>query len=684
MTFTLPHRASVQMLLFCARYLVSLDSKNHIILWDLASMKKLASNIPPGVATAMVTDPTLDWLLIGLQSGKVVAYDLDRNVWAPFRLPNFWHEKTHRSMVSPVVSMQIHPRDIGQLLIGYTEGAVVYSFKLNKPIKYFEYTGSPRASEGVINPIERAKLKKPNLTQALWHPTGIFIGASYDDSRLVFWDAKDGRILMTRPLVETNENRAGTQVCYGPSSIEPFRKVAWCCKENPGNTAILVAGGAPTNSCLKGLALLDLGATPVYATATWQTLADLFKAKNQRVLPVPSGAEIADFCLIPRSSPHYAGAQDPIALIALLTSGEIVSLSYPEGLPISPTNQLHPSILFVHPFITLVNVCSMSRTRWLGMVEKRNQGPQMIKGGVEVKKTMKFSEECNLLVVAHGDGTVRVWDSGSSDQLENSKVLQVDMARALEKYQDINITSLSMGSKTGELVIGTASGEVVTYSWGKNRLYGRDAPERVETIVGGLTDISSRSEPSLDEGLQPRTLFSTTHGPITTVKLSNIGFLGVGAKSGGLWIIDLRGPSVILDLTLNELLKENKRGSFIKGKNQSSSITDDWPVLLEFGVISLEGDNYSSIACFVGTCLGNVITFKIIPDKEGTYKVLHVCSSSLADRIVSITPITNDSGNWAEATVEAVVGLRSGQQTHGLLVVGRSFSSLLKYKNINN
>ncbi len=39
--------------------------------------------------------------------------------------------------------MQLHLRDIGQLLIAYTHGAVIYSFKQAAPVKYFEYQLPP-------------------------------------------------------------------------------------------------------------------------------------------------------------------------------------------------------------------------------------------------------------------------------------------------------------------------------------------------------------------------------------------------------------------------------------------------------------------------------------------------------------------------------------------------------------
>ncbi|CZT42500.1 related to SRO77-polarized exocytosis by regulating SNARE function [Rhynchosporium secalis] len=673
-SFTLPRRASVKTLQFCSDRLISLDSKNEIIIWDLVHQNKVAAYAPPGIVTSLVTDPMLDWALIGLQNGEIIAYDLDREKLAPLRLPNFWRERSPRSRVLSIVSMQLHPRDIGQLLIGYNEGAVIYSFKQNKPIKYFDYEVPVGAPGGNPDPLSHNTVRKPQLVHVFWHSTGTFIGTAYTDESLVFWDPKDGRIVMARTLSDSHVNIPGHQTnSFGntPGTFaikEPFSRIAWCCKANPDDTGILIAGGMPTTVTENGLSFLELGPTPVYSTSTWQALSTHLEAKKTHLLPTPPGAEIVDFCLIPRTSPHFAGAQDPIAVIALLSSGELITLSFPSGYPISPTNQFHPSISFVHPFITSMSMTSVDRTRWLGMVENRQQGPQLVRGGAEGIKNLRRYESRNIIQMAHGDGTVRIWDAGHDDEIENSAMLQVDIAKALDRYGDVNITSTSMGSSTGELAVGVATGEVVIYRWGANKLFGRDAPNPTQTIPGGITDIVSRAESSLKEGLQPFVLYDMAKGPITAIKMSEVGFVAIGSEGGFLSIIDLRGPVVIFNSAMTEFMKSDKRSSFMKKGSSQTSSAPDWAVTIEFGVMTLEGDNYSSIACFVGTNLGKVITLKILPESNGGYTAQFAGFSALADKIISISPIVADTGRPALATGAAVAALRSGQQTHGTLV----------------
>ena len=90
----------------------------------------------------------LDWAFVGSQTGDVYAYDLDRERPAPFRIPNFWSRHDSRARGTLLVDMQLHPRDIGRLLIAYTHGAVIYSFKQNEPVKFFEYILPPGAPGG--------------------------------------------------------------------------------------------------------------------------------------------------------------------------------------------------------------------------------------------------------------------------------------------------------------------------------------------------------------------------------------------------------------------------------------------------------------------------------------------------------------------------------------------------------
>ena len=676
-----PRPTSFQFVQFSANRLISMDTKNELSIWDLDTGSRIASQVIGGHVVSLATDPMLDWAFIGIQNGDVMAYDLDRNCLArAFRLPNFWRDKGAAGRSATLVCMSMHPRDVGKLLIGYSHGAVIFSFKQNRPVQVLEYTLPPGAPGGSSVGVDTTR--KPRLTHAVWHPTGTFVLTAHEDGSLVLWDPKEEKVVTARTLASLNVEQPAPNSATHQLS-EPFSKIAWCCKENCEDTGLLIAGGQGPDVNPKSMTFIELGLTPTYATSSWQVLADYFKGKRQIQLELPPGAQTVDYILIPRQSPHFAGCQDPIAIITLLTSGELLTLSFPSGYQISPTNQLHPSTFFVHPFITKMNVSSLERPRWLSMVEKRNQGDPILKGGAEGPRPRKRFEERTIIQAAHADGIIRIWDSGHADDIENGLQLQVDMARTLDRFDDIEVTCMAMGSSTGEFVVGTRTGEVAIFRWGTNRFYGREQSQQLDPNPKGLTDISSRGDPTLKEGLNPYVLYEMMQGPITAVQISNVGFVAVGSELGFLTLLDLRGPAIIYQAPMTDFAKQEKRSSVFRSHRHSSNDQPpkEWPVVIEFGVMTLDEDKYSSICCFVGTNLGKVITFKLLPAANGGYSCQLAGVVHCEGPVVSLSPIEVNTGRPAVATGPKVAALREGKHTEGALVAGR-FKFNAKYLDI--
>jgi syntaxin-binding protein 5 len=670
----LPNRdASVKILQFCAEKLLCVDSKNDLSVFSLETKKLLNAHSPPAKITALHSDPTIDYALLGTQHGEVFAYDLDREALTPFKIPNLWREKFPRSRLTSVVTISLHPRDIGSLLIGYNSGAVIYSFKQNKALHFFHYVVPQGAPGGDSDPTSVSRAREPPLTQAVWHPTGTFILTGHEDSSIVIWDPKDGRIVQARTLTDTNVDKPGPGT-FSPGAVDgsfalksPIFKIAWCANQDPDDTAILVAGGQPSNISAKSLTLFELGRTPVYATASWLVLSDHFEnPKRQRILPCPPGTEVVDLFLIPRSSPHYAGCHDPIAIIALLASGELITLSFPSGMPVTPTNQLHLSMTLVHPYINYVNLAAVDRTRWLGMTEKRQHGPQFIVGGAPAVYPLKRFEHRNIVQTAHADGTIRLWDAGHADEIENHALLQVDVARAVGRQEHVHVTHTSFAGAASELSVGLKTGEVVVFRWNLNKHPGQEFPPG-ENTPQALTKITERSEAALKEGLLPFTLLNEGNGPVTALKQSDVGFVAAGFDGGSLAVIDLRGPAVIYRATIQEFIKTDKRGSFRRSSTQAIPKAE-WPTCIEFSVMTLEDEDYSSILLHVGTNLGHLATFKLLPESSGRYTVKPVGVCSLDDRIISICPLHADSGRPAYASQAAVASLRNGAKINGVLL----------------
>lgn len=499
---------------------------------------------------------------------------------------------------------------------------------------------------------------------------------AHEDSSFVIWDPKDGRKILARTL-QTNyvdqpstpfENLASESGAFAVK--EPIFRVAWCCKENADETGLLFAGGGITTSPTKGLTFLELGYTPNYSMSSWAVLTSHFEnPKKQTKLETPLSAEVVDFCIISRKSPHFAGAQDPIAIIALLSSGEVLTMSFPSGHPISPTNQLSVNLFFVSPFAKQLSMAYIDRTQWLGMKEKRYGGPPILKGGAEAAHSLRKYAHRNIMLTAHNDGVIRAWDAGHGDEIENGAALQIDVAQAVGRDVDVNITTMSMSNATGELATGLSSGDLIIFRWGNHHASREPAPLPRENDSHSLFPIHQRTETNLKEGLLPFTMFSPHQGAVTVCKTSDVGFIAAGFQGGSIAVIDLRGPAVIHNTSLDDFLPKEKRSGIRKSNNQNQQSQPEWPTSIEFGVLSLEDEDYSSILLFAGTNRGRLVTFKLLPSSSGGYKVQHAGASAMDDAITYIYPMNADNGGPAEASQSAVASLRNGLRVNGVLVI---------------
>jgi WD40 repeat protein len=231
----------------------------------------------------------------------------------------------------------------------------------------------------------------------------------------------------------------------------------------------------------------------------------------------------------------------------------------------------------------------IDRSAWLGLRERRSQGPKFLIGGAEGKRALKRFENRNIITTAHADGTIRLWDVGHDDEIENADVIQVDLARAVGRVANVEVTEMSVSGSTGELSVGLKSGEVVVFRWGNNGNFGHEEPPGTNEGAGKLTRITHRADPGLKQGMLPLTLLNMQQGPVTAVKHSHVGFVAAGFQNGSFAIMDLRGPAVIHTAQVSDFAKTNKRGSFLKHR-ATESTAPEWPTSIEFGVLTLEGE----------------------------------------------------------------------------------------------
>ena len=72
---------------------------------------------------------------------------------------------------------------------------------------------------------------------------------------------------------------------------------------------------------------------------------------------------------------------------------------------------------------------------------------------------------------------------------------------------------------------------------------------------------------------------------------------------------------------------------------------------------------------FVGTNLGRFATFKLLPMPNGGYSAQLAGTISLDDKIVSVSPISADTGSPASASPATVASLRNGFKLNGVVIV---------------
>ena len=108
-----------------------------------------------------------------------------------------------------------------------------------------------------------------------------------------------------------------------------------------------------------------------------------------------------------------------------------------------------------------------------------------------------------------------------------------------------------------------------------------------------MTNISNRADPALKEGLLPFTLTNDQQGPVTALNHSDVGFVVAGYQFGGITVIDMRGPVVIYSKLCSDLSQTHRKGSIRGVRSRANSHPQEkpeWATVIEFGVMTLEGD----------------------------------------------------------------------------------------------
>lgn len=671
--FTLDSKAFIKHLRFVKGiYLVAVNSKDAVLVLSLLSKRILASFFAPGKITCVETDPSLDWMLIGLQSGTTVIYDIDRDSLSPVRIENL--QKSHffpKSSLSPVVSLQWNPRDIGTILISYEKVSVTYSLIEGEIKQHFIYDLPPFAPGG--DPTEKNDVKRsPKVIQSVYHPNSLNILTVHEDNSLVFWDCNSGKLIQARTLFDTDVNVPKNVNDLSPMKNSPIFKVSWICQANPEYTSLLIAGGSSNiDAGCHNLTMIDLGGTPLYSVTSYEKMSQYYaNPVKQKILPIPNEQSVVDFLPLARGSPYFSGCHDPGFILILLADGGIETLLYPSG-HVSYKASLFPqSISWVRPEATKSVATSVPNKLWLGMMSSTYSKDYLLKGGAPVKKPLRVHDTRSSLATGHTNGSVRIWDA-SHGELDESAVFDVSVSSVLNTATGIAVNHISFASETAELAVSIDAGDVVLFKFQTNQFYapaGSPIPHDVEVNFRRfslnasteiMVDVSDRAPKNIREGFMPITAIHARKGKTTSLTNSNVGFVGIAYEEGTIMVIDRRGPAIIF-------LENVKKIS----RQRSAYVTS-----IDFSIMEFGEDGYSSILMLCGTDAGELLIFKVLPDPSGRFSVKTIDSTKTNDSgpIISIDSFSKTSSNPCSATISMMRDLSKGVPIPGQIMICGAF-----------
>lgn len=633
-------------------YLVAILANSSITILSLHSKKILATLSPHGSVSCVALDPALDWLILGLNNGSLLFLDVDRLNMAPLRIDNLQKRILPKEKLSPVLSIEWHPRDVGTILITYSHCSILYSLATGEIKNSFVYVIPKLARSfewalSVSNNGKRKIFSSPKeviseMVESHFHPNGLHVVTVHKDNSLVFWDCASGTILEARGIFDLNLHKPGPSLTQNEDNYFPIQSVSWICGKDPEETKLIIVGGFADK--LNMIYILDFGLTLKYSLTSHDKQGEFYShpTNGQKNLVIPfyvnktSETEylLDIYPLAHDGLPYFNAGHNP---------GYLLLKSNINNIYISPLNDvlidlgkvlLPPSIAFVHPPVTFCNVESIRRIDWYGVQSSRiSSGVQaktelLLKGGAAVNenrlRTIGSNEAYRkVLITGHETGIVRLLDITRGEVGEQEGLIQISVKETLvcNNASDLYISHVSCAFEDQHLIIGLGNGNVVLCKFGRLNL-GKtpnpptydDCPIQHRNGDVKLIDIRTRIRGSFASS----STFLPTHllqlpeaNDITGLKVCDVGFMAIAYKTGKVVVCDVgRGPAIIYNIdSISSLVPTASPGCYITS--------------LEFAILEYGQEGFSSILLIAGTNEGgNVLYFKIIPQANGGFQVV--------------------------------------------------------------
>lgn len=698
-------------------YLVCVQSLGGITVLSLHSKQILATYTCPGTVTAVASDPSLDWLAVGLVNGSVVFYDVDRFSLTPMRIDNLQKMVLPKQKMSPVLGIEWHPRDIGTLLVTYDHCVVQWSmvsgiiknafvYELTKECRGFEYS----------NFIDRGGKKKmfgsskeviPLVAEAHYHPNGLHMVSVHNDGTLAFWDTNSATLLEARTVQVTGLHKPGE--APGNLSFEDAPLVIrskWIASKDPELTQLLVTGASRSNP--ESVDILDFGLTLKYSLTSHEKQGEFYARPQdgQRKLHVPfnrrkGGEAQPEFIekIIPLAEDgllYFNGCHNPSSILFTSNLGAAYLTQYTAdvgGLANTRNLLLPPSLSFTVPPTTFFSTHSVKRIEWFSVLSSKRstsasaKDKPLVTGGASVNKAfpkpLGYNDQYHTIVITgHENGDVRFLDVTAGEFHNEEKLMSLEFRGTLyngRESSSYRIAKVSCSFESRELIVGLANGNVVLCKVGKlghnpwaqpaaNVGY-EQCPVLHENGDVKIVDMRKRVlGPFPSSSFIPgHLLLLPAKDRITCLNMSPAGFAAIGYKSGRLVVCDVtRGPAVIFN--------EATVATFLPSVSGECFVTT-----IEFAIMEYGQEGFSSLLMLCGTSAGgNLLVFKIVPLSSGGFDV------QLADKTIGlnyrssennsengldkIIPVNLSNGSLAVASLDTFQRLAQGVLINGIIV----------------
>ncbi|CCF59140.1 hypothetical protein KAFR_0G01070 [Kazachstania africana CBS 2517] len=648
-------------------YLVAIDSKDSIMIISLYSKTLLTTVFPPSKITCVECDPSLDWIILGLQSGTIVIYDVDRDVMSDISIENL--QKSYyfpKERLSPVISINWNPRDVGTLLISYGHVTVTYSLLDMEVVKDFIYKLPPYAPGGDASARDIDRERIPRVMQSLYHPNSLHILTVHEDNSLVFWDANTGKLIGARTLFDTDVNlpQNDAELMNFASDTSNITNVSWICQNNAEHTALIIATRSERDNT-QGLTIIELGGTPLYSITSYDQMKKYyFNPKQQKISLLVDKSKLLKVMPIPKASPYFGGCHDPTFILLLFESGELETMLYPSASFTSKSSLFPPCLSWATPLVSNSMALSVPSKLWLGMMSAAAVKEGIVKGGSPAKKPMRTQTTRSALLTGHSNGSVRICDA-SSKELDDNAMFEINIGRILNRAYNISIGEMSLAPETLELAVASElGGEVVLFKFEVNKFYNdKNVTDNlnlklsrfsINDINDTIIDVRDRAPHNVKQGFMPNCIVNAKQGTVTALKNSNIGFVGIAYSTGTVLLLDRRGPAVIY--------MENLRNI---SRIRSLQVTS-----IEFSIMEYGEDGYSSILMLCGTDVGELLIYKILPERNGRFCVefIEATRTNNDSPIIKIEAFAKESGYSCEANILKMQELSKGIPIPGYVI----------------